>query len=54
MQEKEWALAAKSLEAEMTKQAVGGRADEALENARKRKPLRLVNLLSDMGGKKFL
>jgi hypothetical protein len=57
IQEQEWALAAKSLQAEMTKQTMGGRIEEletSREPKRKKKPLRLVSLLSDMGGKRFL
>ncbi|MGH7796995.1 MAG: hypothetical protein ACREQ2_19185 [Candidatus Binatia bacterium] len=54
--EKEWALAAKSLESEIAK-TMGGTLDEAetsLGAKKKRKPLRLASLLSDMGGKRFL
>jgi hypothetical protein len=55
VQEKEWALAAKSLQMEMAKQTMGDKAEElkSLDAKRKRKPLRLVNILSDMGGKKI-
>jgi hypothetical protein len=57
LQEKEWALGAKALELEMNKQIRGGRMEESetpADDKRKKKPLRLVSLLSDMGGKRFL
>ena len=57
IREKELALAAKSVELEMTKQNMGDRIEElekALDAKRKRKSPRLVSLLADMGGKRFM
>jgi hypothetical protein len=57
LQEKEWALGVKSLELEMNKQSRAGRVEESgtsVDAKSKKKPLRLVSLLSDMGGKRFL
>ena len=57
VREKELAIAAKSVELEMTKQKMNGRIEElerALDTKVKRKSPRLVALLSDMGGKKFV
>lgn len=56
LREKDAVLAAKSVELEMNKQAMGGKIEElekALDSKSKRKSPRLVSLLSDMGGKKF-
>ena len=55
--EKDWALAAKSVEMESTKQTMSSRIAEletALDAKRKRKSPRLVSLLADMGGKRFM
>jgi len=55
--EKDLALAAKSVEIESTKQTMSGRIDElekALDAKTKRKSPRLVSLLADMGGKRFM
>ena len=57
IREKELALAAKSAEVEMTKQEMSGRIEElekALDAKRNRKSPRLVNFISDMGGKRFI
>lgn len=57
IREKELALAAKSVELDMTKQNMGDRIKElekALDARRKKKSPRLVSLLADMGGKRFM
>ena len=57
VQEKQWELAAKSLKMAMSQQTLGGRIEEpetSHEAKRKKKSLRLVSLLADMGGKRFL
>ena len=55
--EKDFALAAKSVEMESAKQTMSGRIKEletALDAKKKRKSPRLVSLLADMGGKRFM
>jgi hypothetical protein len=54
--EKDFALSAKSVEIESTKQTMSGRdeLEKALDAKRKRKSPRLVSLLADMGGKRFM
>lgn len=57
VREKELALAAKSEENEKFKQTMGGRLEElekALDSKRNKKSPRLVSLLADMGGKRFI
>jgi DNA repair exonuclease SbcCD ATPase subunit len=57
VREKEAMLSAKSLEVEMTKQAMGSRIEELEKtldsNKRRKNSQRLVSLLSDVGGKRF-
>ena len=54
--EKDFTLSAKSVEIESTKQTMSGGDDleKALDAKRKRKSPRLVSLLADMGGKRFM
>lgn len=55
--EKELALAAKSVELEMTKREMGDRIknlEDTIDARKKRKSPRLVSLLADMGGKRFM
>lgn len=57
LREKELALAAKSAEVELTKERMGDRIKElelALNAKSKKKSPRLVSLISDMGGKRFM
>jgi hypothetical protein len=57
VREKEAMVAAKSLEVEMTKQAMGSRIEDLEKtldaNKRRKNSQRLVSLLSDVGGKRF-
>jgi hypothetical protein len=54
--EKDFTLSAKSVDIESTKQTMSGGDDleKALDAKRKRKSPRLVSLLADMGGKRFM
>lgn len=54
--EKDFTLSAKSVEIESTRQTMSGRdeLEKALDAKRKRKSPRLVSLLADMGGKRFM
>lgn len=54
--EKDFTLSAKSVEIESTRQTMSGGDDleKALDAKRKRKSPRLVSLLADMGGKRFM
>ena len=54
--EKDFTLSVKSVEIESTKQTMSGgdELEKALDAKRKRKSPRLVSLLADMGGKRFM